>query len=147
MKKNFSPFLLLFMALLFLGACSKLNDLKQTAEKNMAIDRTLPKYQLNKENFKEISYQGKTYVIQDSTVDRERLQEPIGKVAESVTINEHNELLSKEELRKIEILPKENEEKRFHFNFGWVYRIKNTSPDEEVAVVVNHEYRLAKIKK
>jgi lantibiotic immunity protein len=147
LKTKFSIFTLLLIAFLFLGACSTLKELGQTAKKNMAIDRTLPKYQLNMENFREISYQGRTYMIQETAVHPSQLEEPIGKVAESVTINEQNEILSKEELRKIEIFPKKQEEKRIHLHFGWVYSLKNISPDEEVAVVVNHEYRIAKIKK
>jgi len=112
----------------------------------MAIDKKLPKYKLNKENFKEISYEGKTYVIQESEVDPDELNEPIGKVSENITINEKNKILSKKELRKVEIVPNKEDEKRIHLNFGWVYSIKDVSPDEEVAVVINNKYHLAKIK-
>ena len=112
----------------------------------MAIDKKLPKYEVNKENFKEISYEGKTYIIQESEVDRDNLDEPIGKVSENITINENNEILSKKELRKIEVVPNKKDEKRTHLNFGWVYSIKGVSPDEEVAVVINNKFHLAKIK-
>jgi len=100
--KNSILFLILIGAIL-LGGCSLLSDLKKTASENMAIDKKLPKYELNKENFKEISYEGKTYIIQESEVDRDNLDEPIGKVSENITINENNEILSKKELRKVEL--------------------------------------------
>ncbi len=141
-----SILLLLLIGAILLGGCSLLSDLKQTASQNMAIDKKLPKYKLNKENFKEISYEGKTYVIQESEVDPDELNEPIGKVSENITINEKNEILSKKELRKVEIVPNEEDEKRIHLNFGWVYSIKDVSPDKEVVVVINNKYHLAKIK-
>lgn len=143
--KNSILFLILIGAIL-LGGCSLLSDLKKTASENMAIDKKLPKYELNKENFKEISYAGKTYIIQESEVDRDNLDEPIGKVSENITINENNEILSKKELRKIEVVPNKKDEKRTHLNFGWVYSIKGVSLDEEVAVVINNKFHLAKIK-
>lgn len=143
--KNSILFLILIGAIL-LGGCSLLSDLKKTASENMAIDKKLPKYELNKENFKEISYEGKTYIIQESEVDRDNLDKPIGKVSENITINENNEILSKKELRKVEVVPNKKDEKRTHLNFGWVYSIKGVSPDEEVAVVINNKFHLAKIK-
>lgn len=138
---------LLLIASTSLGGCSLISELKHTASKNMAIDKRLPIYELNKQNFKEITYKDKTYIIQKSVIKPGSLQKPIGRVSQSITINEKNEMLSKKELREVEILPNKKEEKRFHLNFGWVYSIKNISPDEKIAVVVNNEYRVAKIKK
>lgn len=143
--KNSILFLML-IGTIFLGGCSLFSDLKKTASHNMAIDRTLPKYELNKKNLKEISYQGRTYVIQASKVDRRQLNKPIGKVTETITINEHHQILSKKELRKIEIVPDKKDEKRTHLNFGWVYSIKGVSPEEEVAVTINNQFLIAKRK-
>jgi hypothetical protein len=141
-----SILLMAVAGVILLGGCSLLKDLKHTASENMEIDKKLPKYNLNMENFKEISYEGKTYVIQEAEVTKEDLDEPIGKVTETITINENNEILSKKELKKVEVVPKEEDEKRTHLNYGWVYSIKDVSPDEEVAVVINNQFRVAKIK-
>ncbi|WP_041468654.1 NisI/SpaI family lantibiotic immunity lipoprotein [Geobacillus sp. C56-T3] len=137
---------LMLIAILFIGGCSLVSDLKKTATKNMEIDRKLPKYELNKDNLQEIHYQDRTYIIQAAKVDRHQLHKPIGKVAETITINEHHQILSKKELRKIEIIPDQKDEKRTHLNFGWVYSIKGVNPDEEVAVTVNHQFLIAKRK-
>lgn len=67
----------------------------------MAIDKKLPIYELNKQNFKEISYKDKTYIIQESVIKPSYLQEPIGRVSESITINEEHEILSKKNLEKL----------------------------------------------
>ncbi|OQP19336.1 NisI/SpaI family lantibiotic immunity lipoprotein [Geobacillus zalihae] len=137
---------LMLIGILFIGGCSLVSDLKKTATKNMEIDRKLPKYELNKDNLQEIHYQDRTYIIQAAKVDRHQLHKPIGKVAETITINEHHQILSKKELRKIEIIPDQKDEKRTHLNFGWVYSIKGVNPDEEVAVTVNHQFLIAKRK-
>lgn len=141
-----SILLLTLIGVLFIGGCSLVSDLKKTATKNMEIDRKLPKYELNKDNLQEIHYQGRTYIIQAAKVDRHQLNKPIGKVAETITINEHHQILSKKELRKIEIIPDQKDEKRTHLNFGWVYSIKGVNPDKEVAVTVNHQFLIAKRK-
>ncbi|RXS90275.1 NisI/SpaI family lantibiotic immunity lipoprotein [Geobacillus sp. PK12] len=137
---------LMLIGILFIGGCSLVSDLKKTATKNMEIDRKLPKYELNKDNLQDIHYQDRTYIIQAAKVDRHQLHKPIGKVAETITINEHHQILSKKELRKIEIIPDQKDEKRTHLNFGWVYSIKGVNPDEEVAVTVNHQFLIAKRK-
>ncbi|WAA12717.1 NisI/SpaI family lantibiotic immunity lipoprotein [Fervidibacillus halotolerans] len=129
----------------FLSGCSTFSEFKNTAVDNMKTDLKLPKYELNKENFKEISYGGKTYIIEDTIVHPKELDEPIGKVVETITINEKNEILSKKELRKIQITPKKDEERTL-MNFGWVYRIKDFDPEQTVAVVINNQYHIAKIK-
>jgi len=141
-----SVLLMAVVAVILLGGCSLYKDLKQTASENMEIDKTLPTYKLNMENFKEISYEGKTYVIQEAEVTKEDLDEPIGKVAETITLNENHEILSKQELKKIEVFPKGKDEKRTYLNYGWVYRIKNVSSNEKVAVVINNQFCVAKIK-
>ncbi|AMQ22305.1 MULTISPECIES: NisI/SpaI family lantibiotic immunity lipoprotein [Geobacillus] len=141
-----SILLLMLIGILFIAGCSLVSNLKKTATQNMEIDRKLPKYELNKENLQEIHYQGRTYMIQAAKVDRNQLNKPIGKVAETITINEHHQILSKKELRKIEVIPDQTDEKRTHLNFGWVYSIKGVNPDEEVAVTVNHQFLIAKRK-
>ncbi|BBW98351.1 NisI/SpaI family lantibiotic immunity lipoprotein [Geobacillus sp. FSL W8-0032] len=141
-----SILLVIWIGIFFIGGCSVISDLKKTATQNMEIDRQLPKYELNKDNLQEIRYQGRIYVIQAAKVDRQHLNKPIGKVAETITINEHHRILSKKELRKIEIIPDQKDEKRTHLNFGWVYSIKGVNPEEEVAVTVNHQFLIAKRK-
>lgn len=127
-----------------LYSCTNLTD---TAKKNMDTANKLPQYELNEGNLKEISMDGKVYVIQESTVSFDDAREPIGKVNKTVTINDNNEILNKEELRKIYIIPRDKDEKRYHLSFGWVYRIEGKDTDEEVAVVINNKYHTAKIKK
>lgn len=106
-KVKNSILLIAVAGVILLGGCSLLKGLKHTASENMEIDKTLPKYKLNMENFKEISYEGKTYVIQEAEMTKENLDEPIGKVTEMITINENNEILSKKELKKLKWFQRE----------------------------------------
>ena len=145
-------FVLLGILILVVGGvgffgCSRLNMMINNAQKNVEIDKTLPVYDLNKENFKEISYDGKTYQITEDTIQSDELDEPIGKVSQRVTIDQNNQILDKEELMKIEVFPDGSEQKRTDLNFGWVYSVKNTSSDQTIAVVVNEKYRKAVIQK
>ncbi|MFA9423854.1 MAG: NisI/SpaI family lantibiotic immunity lipoprotein [Sedimentibacter sp.] len=126
--------------------CSSVGQLVNNAKKNTEIDKTLPVYDLNKENFKEISYDGKTYQIMEDAIKPEDLDTPVGKVSQRVTIDENNKILYKEELMKIYVLPDGSDQKRIDLNFGWVYSIKDTDSDKTIAVVVNEKYRKAVIK-
>lgn len=129
----------------FLG-CSRVDMLINNAKRNTEIDKTLPVYDLNKENFKEISYKGKTYLIKEDAVKQDELNTPIGKVSQRVTIDENNKILDKKELMKIYIIPDGSDQKRIDLNFGWVYSVKNTDSDKTIAVVVNEKYRKAVLK-
>lgn len=143
---------ILFGILIFVAAwvgffgCSRINMMINNAQKNVQIDKTLPVYDLNRENFEEISYNGKTYRITEESIQSDELDEPIGKVSQRVTIDDNNRILDKEELMKIYVVPHGSEQKRIDLNFGWVYSVKNTGAEQTVAVVVNEKYRKAVIK-
>lgn len=139
--------LLLVVGAAALGGCSKVDRLIDTAEKNIEIDKTLPVYHLNKQNFKEISYEGRTYQIREEAIPAAKLAKPIGRVSERVTIDENNKILSRKELMSINILPDHKDQKRTDLNFGWVYSITGNPSDKAVAVVINEKYRKATIKK
>lgn len=110
------------------------------------FDKTLPVYNLNTENFKEISYDNKTYQILEEALKSDDLDKPIGKVSRRVTIDENNKILDREELMKIYVIPDGLKQKRFDLNFGWVYSVKNSDSDKTIAVVVNEKYRKAVLK-
>ncbi|MED1674689.1 MULTISPECIES: NisI/SpaI family lantibiotic immunity lipoprotein [Pallidibacillus] len=145
MKKLILCFLLI--ALVLITGCSILRDIKETATHNMLIEKELPKYELNMENFKEISYEGKTYEISETEVALSDLNKPVGKVSKSITINDDGEILTKNDLRKIEVIPNDNDEKRVYLNFGWVYSVNGIDQDKKVAVVINNKIYLSNIKK
>ncbi len=149
MKKR--KFVLLTILILVVGCagvlgCSRADMLINNAKKNTEIDKTLSVYDLNKENFKEISYNGETYQIKEDAVKGDDLDKPIGKVSQRVTIDENNKILDRKELMKIYIIPDGSDQKRIDLNFGWVYSVKNTNSGKIIAVVVNEKYKKAVIK-
>lgn len=127
----------------FIGGCANVGKIKETAEKNMETEKKLPAYELNKENFKEISYDNKTYIIKEDTVELKDLKDPIGKVSEDITIDDKNKILDKKELSKIYIIPNDKDETRIHLSFGWIYSINDNNSDEIVAISVNNKYHTA----
>ena len=47
--------------------------------------------------------------------------------------DENNNILTKDELMKIYVIPNEkSEEKRIHLNFGLIYSINNVNPNENL---------------
>ena len=147
-KRNFVLLAVLILVVSCFGflGCSRVETLISNAKKNMEIDKTLPVYNLNTENFKEISYDNKTYQILEEALKSDDLDKPIGKVSRRVTIDENNKLLDREEMMKIYVIPDGLKQKRFDLNFGWVYSVKNTDSDKTIAVVVNEKYRKAVLK-
>lgn len=135
MKKMISLFIVL--GLLGLTGCS---GILTTVKKNIETEKELPFYTLNQENFEEITNQEKTYRLSEEEIEQRELEEPIGKVSVKVTIDEDRKVLTKEELRKVYVVPEEEEEKRYHLNFGWVHRIKEEEVEDVIAVNVNHKY-------
>lgn len=124
--------LLLFMVL----GCSQLKD---TAKKNMDIERSLSKYSLTLGDPIEISYENTNFIIEETEIDLENLEEPIGKVSERMTINEVMEVIPEKELKKIHFFPKEDEYREL-LQFGWVYEIRGSDPNKEVAININEKF-------
>lgn len=150
-KKNITictiTLFIISFSILLIG-CSNVTQLIDTGKKNLEISKTLPDYTLNETNFKEISINNKTYDINEKCVTQDKLENPIGKVSKEVTIDGDNNILNKDELIKIYIIPNEkSKEKRIHLNFGWIYSIKGFDSNESIAINVNNEYKLATIKK
>ena len=78
---------------------------------------------------------------------QDKLGTPIGKISKEITIDENNNILNKDELMKIYVIPNEkSEKKRIHLSFGWIYSINGANPNESIAINVNNEYKLATIK-
>ena len=94
-KRNFVLLAVLILVVSCFGflGCSRVETLISNAKKNMEIDKTLPVYNLNTENFKEISYDNKTYQILEEALKSDDLDKPIGKVSRRVTIDENNKIL------------------------------------------------------
>lgn len=148
-KRKFISLVVMFLVVgcVFLFGCSRVNMLVSNTRKNIKLNEALPVYDLNKKNFKEISYEGRTYEILEEAFKGYDLDKPIGRVSQRVTFDENNSILDRKELVKIYVIPDGSEQKRFDLNFGWIYSVKNTDSDKIVAVVVNEKYRKAVIKK
>lgn len=69
------------VSLICLSACGALRD---TADKNKALNESLPYYELNAANYDEISYNGLTYTITDECLEMSELQEEIGQVSKTL---------------------------------------------------------------
>lgn len=119
-KKYLLAFVTMLISLMCLSACGGLRD---TAEKNKALNESLPYYDLNAANYDEISYNGMTYTITDECLEISQLQEEIGQVSK------HFKNVEGED-----------------FSFGYVYSIVDIDIRNAVAVNINNEYRKADIK-
>lgn len=119
-KKYLLAFATMLISLMCLSACGGLRD---TAEKNKALNESLPYYDLNAANYDEISYNGMTYTITDECLEISQLQEEIGQVSKRFKNVEGED-----------------------FSFGYVYSIVDIDIRNAVAVNINNEYRKADIK-
>ena len=119
-KKYLLAFVTMLISLMCLSACGGLRD---TAEKNKALNEALPYYDLNAANYDEISYNGMTYTITDECLEISQLQEEIGQVSKRFKNVEGED-----------------------FSFGYVYSIVDIDIRNAVAVNINNEYRKADIK-
>ena len=72
---------IVLVSLICLSACGALRD---TADKNKALNESLPYYELNTANYDEISYNGLTYTITDECLEMSELQEEIGQVSKTL---------------------------------------------------------------
>ena len=77
-KKCLFAVVIMLMSLTCLSACGALRN---TADKNKALNESLPYYELNAANYDEISYNGLTYTITDECLEMSELQEEIGQVS------------------------------------------------------------------
>lgn len=123
-----------------MSGCSKADQIFDTAIDNIETEKDLPKAELNKETFSDFTFDDKTYVINMNEISGDCIDSPIGKIAENITIDENNNILDKEKLRKLDILPDGKEEKRYNLSFGWIYSVKDFDTSDKVAVVLNGEY-------
>lgn len=119
-KKYLLVFVTMLISLMCLSACGGLRD---TAEKNKALNESLPYYDLNAANYDEISYNGMTYTITDECLEISQLQEEIGQVSKRFKNVEGED-----------------------FSFGYVYSIVDIDIRNAVAVNINNEYWKADIK-
>ena len=71
-KKCLFAVVIVLVSLICLSACGALRD---TADKNKALNESLPYYELNAANYDEISYNGLTYTITDECLEMSELQE------------------------------------------------------------------------
>lgn len=77
-KKCLFAVVIVLVSLIYLSACGALRD---TADKNKALNESLPYYELNAANYDEISYNGLTYTITDECLEMSELQKEIGQVS------------------------------------------------------------------
>ena len=125
-KKCLFAVVIVLVSLICLSACGALRPRARppnTADKNKALNESLPYYELNAANYDEISYNGLTYTITDECLEMSELQEEIGQVS-----------------KRFKNVAGED------FSFGYVYSIVDVDISNAVAVNINNEYRKADIK-
>lgn len=111
----------ILISILFLVACNSLHD---TAERNRALNESLPYYELNTANYEEVSYDGNKYITTNECIPKKDLKEEIGQISKRFKNVEGKDL-----------------------SFGYVYSIKGVDINDSIAVSINNEYRKANIKK
>ena len=111
-KKCLFAVVIVLVSLICLSACGALRD---TADKNKALNESLPYYGLNAANYDEISYNGLTYTITDECLEMSELQEEIGQVS-----------------KRFKNVAGED------FSFGYVYSIVDVDISNAVAVNINN---------
>lgn len=111
----------ILISILFLVACNSLHD---TAERNRALNESLPYYELNTANYEEVSYDGNKYITTNEYIPKKDLKEEIGQISKHFKNVEGKDL-----------------------SFGYVYSIKGVDISDSIAVSINNEYRKANIKK
>lgn len=111
----------ILISILFLVACNSLHD---TAERNRALNESLPYYELNTANYEEVSYDGNKYITTNECIPKKNLKEEIGQISKRFKNVEGKDL-----------------------SFGYVYSIKGVDINDSIAVSINNEYRKANIKK
>ena len=111
-KKCLFAVVIVLVSLICLSACGALRD---TADKNKALNESLPYYELNAANYDEISYNGLTYTITDECLEISELQEEIGQVS-----------------KRFKNVAGED------FSFGYVYSIVDVDISNAVAVNINN---------
>ena len=114
-KKCLFAVVIVLVSLICLSACGALRD---TADKNKALNESLPYYEMNAANYDEM-----TYTITDECLEMSELQEEIGQVS-----------------KRFKNVAGED------FSFGYVYSIVDVDISNAVAVNINNEYRKADIK-
>lgn len=146
-KKFLFPFFSLIILLASLIGCSKSKNIFQTAKENIYLEKTLPQYSVNINNFTEISYNNKTYFITENSIDLNELQKPIGKISQTFVIDQNQNILKKDNFKKIYINPNNiKAPERFSLKFGFIYNINNFDSSEKIAVNINNKFKIAKIK-
>lgn len=111
----------ILISILFLVACNSLHD---TAERNRALNESLPYYELNTANYEEVSYDGNKYITTKECIPKKDLKEEIGQISKRFKNVEGKD-----------------------FSFGYVYSIEGVDIGDSIAVSINNEYRKANIKK
>lgn len=111
----------ILISILFLVACNSLHD---TAERNRALNESLPYYELNTANYEEVSYDGNKYITTNECIPKKDLKEEIGQISKRFKNVEGKDL-----------------------SFGYVYSIEGVDISDSIAVSINNEYRKANIKK
>lgn len=111
----------ILISILFLVACNSLHD---TAERNRALNESLPYYELNTANYEEVSYDGNKYITTNECIPKKDLKEEIGQISKRFKNVEGKDL-----------------------SFGYVYSIEGVDISDSIAISINNEYRKANIKK
>lgn len=146
-KKRIFLFCIFIIVLANITGCGKIKEVTDVARNNMVLESQLSQYSLDKKTYARISYGDKVYLITNEEVDFNQIDEAIGKVNYSCTLDENMREISKEELRKIDINGTKEDKRREHLTFGWVHKIKEINENDEIAININNLYYKCKIKK
>lgn len=113
---------------------------KYTIKENLS--KSYNKYEINKEDVNEISFNGKKYKITNENVNITKLNRKIGDVLKSYTVDKDNNIIKQKGIWDIDILPTKEDQKII---YGLVYSINNVDNKEKIAVEVNAVYKVANI--
>lgn len=126
-----------------LTGCESVAHLIETGIENMKIEQSLLLCQLDKEIFSEVICKDQTYTISSEVVSLSDVGDPVAKVNVSITINEDQEILDSEQLRKFQWIPQD--EKRVYLSFGWIHEIKEMYSMTKIAININENYYIAEL--
>lgn len=94
--------------------------MKETADKNKLLNKTLPIVELDTENQDTIQIDKKIYTLTDETVEYSSLKQEIAQISKRI-----------------------EEADGTIFSYGYIYIIKETSTEEKIAVNIKNKYYVA----
>ena len=112
-----------------------------------AAENTGSSYEVNPQNATQLTYEDRTYQVTEKTVPTEQLGAYLDILNEPVTFDTDSKRpLSKEELNRIDWAGTSGWQQRERWFYMDVYEISGTNPADAVAVKINGQYHIARIR-